>query len=529
MACAWQDAPRDVSAAYLTSLSSTQAVLAALQKGFTARQRLMAKSPPLKIRSLPLYDLETRPTLLPGFVWSRQTVESAICSPNGKHMAAVVKHKQSDPEHEEYESESDGSEDFDTPAFLYSAEVHEVCTYDVLLYEASDGFKQCARFDSQVRAPIIHWSPASCLCVAQLLATGTRGCYDLDAGWSIDMSMKTAAFIYHPDWGSAYGCDEALCLSDQATIRLSTLGKRCQVQSCWSPSGQYLLVHGAQFPGHGRTEASGWLAIADVEKGKLVAESNFRSASTESDEAHLSFVWHPSSQALIMHGALELLDMAAITRAGFGVGRLPSELRMHAAGFSADASLLLAESYDTYIGHDRWCCYCVECSIQGLQVCLRQRQTQALPDFDEEVYIIGWTPGANTLFLECAGMGSPTQIPVSGTGCKQADPSWTALSGCGRICSSGMLYMKGSSLDEELCMTIAEVKGGQEILCPSTSDLDWSAMHEQPEGFEGVPDSLRCQAWAPTGVGPVCSSIGIDALAYGGGYLPPALHFYIFS
>ena len=264
---------------------------------------MLARSPPVKINTLPLYTVEDRPTLLPGYVWSHQTVKHLVYSPNGQYLAVAVEHNQSHPEYQESDSESEGS---DAPAFLYSTKVHEVCTYEVLVYEALDGYKQCARFDSQVRAPVIHWSPASCLRVAQLLAKGTRGRYALDAGWSTDMSMRTAAFIYDPDYGAAHNADEGPCPTDQATIHLSSLGKRCQVRSCWSPSGQYLLVYGIELSRFqvSRYGDPGWLAIADVERGSLVAQSKLKVLRLLDVEG-LSFVWHPSSRAFVCGGNVD--------------------------------------------------------------------------------------------------------------------------------------------------------------------------------------------------------------------------------
>ena len=358
---------------------------------------MLARSPPVKINTLPLYTVEDRPTLLPGYVWAHQTVKHLVYSPNGQYLAVAVEHNQSHPEYQESDSESDKSDDFDTPASLYSAEVHEVCTYEVYLYEASAGYKQCARFDSQVREPVIYWSPASCLCVAQLLAKGTRGRYALDAGWSTDMSMKTAAFIYNPDFGAAHNADEGPCLTDYATIHLSSLGKRCQVRSCWSPSGQYLLVYGVELPKFGMCGDAGWLAIADVERGSLVAQSKLKVLRTLDAEG-LSFVWHPILQAFICGGNVGIHDMAAIRMAGFGIGTLPEKLCVNHAGFSADASLLVAEA--AVLGHDCLRFYHLECKLAGLQICLGQPQVTASAENHEEIFIVGWLPGANTVLMQ---------------------------------------------------------------------------------------------------------------------------------
>ena len=228
MACAWQDAPRDVSAGLLAALPSTQAVLAALQRGWAARQRIMAKSPPVKVATLPLCSLQNRAVLVPGWVWASQTFESVMYSPNGAYLAAVVKHRQVDPKHEQSDSASDVSEDFCTSeAALNRIDAHEECTYEVNVYEASEGFPLCEAFDTEVREPIIQWSPTSCLCIAQLLTMGTRVGFALDVGASASMSRYTAALIYDPiyTWDDDW-YDGAPQLCSQATAHLSSLGKR---------------------------------------------------------------------------------------------------------------------------------------------------------------------------------------------------------------------------------------------------------------------------------------------------------------
>ena len=531
-ACARQDAPRDVSAALLAALPSTQAVLAALQRGWAARQRIMAKLPPVKVATLPLCSLQNRATLKLGWVWASQTFESVMFSPDGAYLAAVVKHRQVDPKHEQSDSDSDVSEDFCTSTALESFEAHEMCTYEVIVYKASDGFRLCETFDTQVREPVIQWSPSSCLCVAQLLTQGNRVGFALDICFSTEMSKYTAAFVYCPkyrwyhDW-----YDSAPHLSSQATAHLSSLGKRCQVHPSWSPSGQYLLVHGAQYPRHDRDKASGWMAIADMEQGRIIAGANFKTAYKSFHEERLCFLWHPSSRALIVQGDVELQDIAAITRAGFGIKQLPKDLCIHPAGFSADASLLIAESYDTWGDRYHMDIYSLECSIQGLQICLGRPQVQPLPYTHEDVYVTGWMPGLNTLLLEVDGVGSPAQVQLSVFGPGAAHSAGMMFKTCNRISSSGKLYFRGPDLDDELYTVIAEVQGGQELLRPCRSDLDWPALHVQPGSLvsKDLPDRLCCHAWAPTGLGPVCSTPGIDRVNKGGGYLPPALHFFRYA
>ena len=523
-ACAWQGAPRDVFAAHLASLPSTQAVLAALQRGFSARQRMLAKSPPVKVETLPLHSLENRPILLPGFAWSYHYVECVMFSPSGRYLAAVVEHRQKSTELEEVES--DMSEDYGTSNSLDGTEVHKVWTYEVLVYEASEGFKQCARFDCQGRQAVIQWSPTSDLCVAQLLLVGNSLCTAQEISRVADMSWNTAAFIYRPgsSWAAAHG-GIAPCLSDQATEELSTLGKACQVHSCWSPSGRYLLVHGVDLCEYGRADAWGWLAIADVEKGGVVAQSKLRTRSNRIKVERLSFAWHPSSRAVITSGDVEIQDMAAIRRAGFGIGKLPGRLCMHQAGFSADASMLIAKS-PVYVD-DHLLFFHLECTLTGLQICLGQPQVLAPSTGHDESFVVGWLPGANTVLMQRDDTGT---VMLSHVGCQNVLSSGSAASMSDRISSSGNVFLMADSQDEP-ATSIAEVQSGQLLWEPRTYDLSWPAMHELLEGSAPhfLPTWLVCHAWAPTGVGPVCSLPGRDETAGGGGYLPPALHFYMFA
>ena len=228
----------------------------------------------------------------------------------------------------------------------------------------------------------------------------------------------------------------------------------------------------------------GWLAIADLEQGRIIAEANFKSSFKLFAEERLSFVWHPSSRAIIVQDDVELQDIAAITRAGFVIGQLPADLRMHQAGFSADASFIIAERYDIS-DRARYDFYYLECSLQGLQVCLGRPQDSALPEDHRDIFSLCWMPGSNTLILECDGMASPMQVLLRecNSGFKGVCPPRMTSSICDRICSSGRLYMKGCYLDDEQCNVIAGLQGGQELLHPSTSDLGWSAMHVGARNF----------------------------------------------
>lgn len=445
--------------------------------------------------------------------------------PCGRYVAVIVNQLQCKPGLEASNSDSDSSEEFDEDASISSADWQRMSTFEVHVYSVCADFARRAIFCTQLREPVIQWSPASCLCIAQMLAVADRLHFVLDRNLGTDMTVWPAAFRYEP----CLTTDETFNLNSEASGQLSCMGMGCQVHPCWSPSGQYLAVHGAPLSRHNRETAPGWLAIADVWRGSLIAEAKLKSSFKSFREERLSIVWHPSSRALIVQGDIEIQDTAAITRAGFGIGQLPAGFRMHQAGFSGDASFLMTEYHDPSDERTYYDLYYLTCKLQGLQVCLGQPQNQALPEFDAEVCGMCWMPSSNTVFLEFDGIGSPMQILLSECGSKEAYAPRTTLSISDRVCSSGRFYMTGPCIEGELCRSIAEVQGGQVILTPSTSDLGWAAIHEQPGGSvsQGSPHSLVCHAWAPTGVGPICSSHGIDIS--GRGYLPPALHFYRYA
>ena len=91
----WQKAPRDAAAAHLASLPSIKLVLSALQKAFSARQRIQAKCPPVREVDVQLYDQRAGPHLQPGYKWCSMWVKGALLSPCESYIAVVLAGTQS--------------------------------------------------------------------------------------------------------------------------------------------------------------------------------------------------------------------------------------------------------------------------------------------------------------------------------------------------------------------------------------------------------------------------------------------------
>ena len=506
-------------------------MLAARQRGFVAGQRIAAKSPPVKVDTLALFESENSPRLMRAFAWAGQTVEAVMFSPSGQHLAVVTKHAQYEVGHEQSDSESDVSEDFDSSATLHTIEFHshQMCTYQVIVYEASEGFKQCERFVSLARTPVIQWSPTSCLCVAQLLTKGNLLSYAQDSVWINDMSIWNAAFIYSPGLSyNSFNYDGA-CLGSGASLRLSDLGKRCKVHSCWSPSGRYLLVHGTELPRRSKTGRSGWLGIADVEGDSLVAYSKLMPVIKPCAQGCLSFIWHPSSRGIISSGDMKLQDMAAIARAGFSFGTLPVDLSPHQAGFSANAEYLLADSHGPYDDPDQGNFRLFECKVEHQELCLVQVRDLAAEQDNEALRLIGWLPDTNVFCIQRVPYEGTIQTLLTECTSRQ-EPVFAAASQAfnpfsHRLSASGRLYTACNPEDDAHSI-IAELVTGEHFWEMCTSDLTWPGLTaHQSRSLQALCPSLCCHGWAPVGVGPVCSTHGTGH-PKSRGFLPPALHFY---
>ena len=228
---------------------------------------------------------------------------------------------------------------------------------------------------------------------------------------------------------------------------------------------------------------------------------------------------------------MDVQDMAAIRMAGFGIGTLPAspdELCVHHAGFSADASVLVAQAF--VLGVDRLSFYHMECTVTGQHICLGPPQNSAPSENHEEIFIVGWLPGADTVLMQRDTTYATMPVLLSSLGCQKAPSSWSTAITSNNISPSSSFFLMALS-QEEPAIRLAAVQSGQHLWEPRISDLDWPALHEllddsAPHHF---PEWLCCEAWAPTGVGPVYTSPGRDETADGGMYLPPTLHICMFA
>ena len=468
---------------------------------------MQANSPPTRVDTLQLYTLEERPSPWPGFAWISLHCTWAACSPCGCYLAVVVEGKQCGPENlptavgEADEIASPGGSNCD------------MSFYEVLVYRTSVGNQQQARLLTGVRPPVIQWSASGSLLIAQLFRYNTNDFYQaVDLHLMQELSVQSAAFTWSPERSAVLHC-----LDQEASAALQMLSEGCTVYGIWSPSCQYLLMHGAGFPVTDEKRVPGWVAIAEVAEGRIIAQSGLELAWTFDANEKLSIAWHPTSRGLVFRGDIHIHDMGIFAQAGFATGLLPAQLRMHPVGFSADASHLVAQWQSSPS------LMLVSCNMHELQIDLVQARPLLVPGGSEEVRPIGWLPGFATMLLErkCAdGTSQPLTSEAGAVGpCGQADYARSASRN--RISPSGRL-----SFSESYCpLRMFEVQSGRQCWDSHTPGAGWAGA--QMEGMlcgQGAPQTLGFQAWLPSGLGLVCDAMGGDHPDADEAYLSPIVH-----
>ena len=222
--------------------------------------------------------------------------------------------------------------------------------------------------------------------------------------------MQSAVFAWSPKTAAVQ------CLDDEANAALCCLAAGCPAYASWAPSGRHPLSFGVQLDRSDKGQQPGWVAIADVVTGRIIAQSLYGTVFKWGYEQRLSIVWHPSSRGIIFQDDTEVQDLGCFHHAGFATGILPALARMHAGGFFADASHLVAQLYSL---PSRWVegFALVRCSIDGSQICLERAQNLMMPVYCSKLQIVGWEPGSLTLVMQTRckdGTPQPLVLEVGG-------------------------------------------------------------------------------------------------------------------
>ena len=294
---------------------------------------LLADCPPVSVQHIQLYDQRSGHKSLPHFHWDTLSCEEAAPSPCGSYLAVWLKGLQHGPA-------------------CYDESIH-----DVMIYDTKDGFREIVQFCTGRLEPDIKWSSSVQLCVAQLLdaAPGPHdACSDAGIGAPTEAA---AAFIYDPK-AAAVVCS----LGSEASGTLRTLGQGHCTSTAWAPSSRCLLVLGVHLGNPGVARVPGWLAIADVVHGQVIAHCTV-TVQPSDPLGSPAIIWHP--QGLVWQADVQVQDPAALQRAGFATGALPKDLEFVLACFSADARHLLTFHRKQHLEGDN---VMLRCSIMGVQI-----------------------------------------------------------------------------------------------------------------------------------------------------------------
>ena len=227
-----QDAPTEAAAAYLATLQTTQQVLSALRKAYTARHRILANSS-ARTETIRLTELRHKRPLRP---CSELDCVQASFSQCGSYLALLLRSAQG-----------------------LRFDEYEVVIHEVFLYRTA-GFHELARFCTGLMYPVIHWSPASHLCICQRPEEPSTDPEDLHPVQQ--PSVDSAAFVWDPNNGAMVSQ-----LDSEASAALCKLGEGHYVITSWSPSCQFLHVHGVKL--ERAPPIPGWLALVDVKHGTV--------------------------------------------------------------------------------------------------------------------------------------------------------------------------------------------------------------------------------------------------------------------
>ena len=305
-----QDLPKDADPKYLVGLSTTDELLRALQRAYTARCNIQANLSPVKVHHVQLPSQASQAPL-PDFKWYQATCNTVAFSVCGQWLCVVVNTSQC------------------CVAQPYS-KTNPACVtfHEVLLYDCLDSFQEHLRLSLGSSKPIVQWSDSKPhLGVAQLP----------DQEMLAVRPKQQPAFILHVPTGQimhSLGAGASpLFLQMMMISNIRTL--------IWSPSCQLLLIY-TTGPTQGRftvKEAEDCLLLMDVVHDRVLAQSRALGWTHRCAAA----AWHPGSSGIVVSGYHQLEDVDAFRNAGIAVGILPDGCLVHVAGFSADAQHYVAE------------------------------------------------------------------------------------------------------------------------------------------------------------------------------------------
>ena len=207
-------------------------------------------------------------------------------------------------------------------------------------------------------------------------------------------SVESAVFVWDPE-------NEAMVsqLGTEASAALCKMVEGHFVMLSWSPSCQFLLVHGVNF--EHTQPLPGWLALIGCVHGTVdpstVGCSELTAFIRPSILEHSrTIMWHPSS-VIALQADVSLTNTAAIHQAGVATGVLPTHSRVDPTGFSADGEYLVATSSNTQVPSQT--CMLLSCSIEGLQLCFQMVHALNHMHSVDDLGMASWLPTSSTLLM----------------------------------------------------------------------------------------------------------------------------------
>ena len=170
-----------------------------------------------------------------------------------------------------------------------------------------------------------------------------------------------------------------------------------------------------------------------------------------------------------------------------------------------------------------------ECTFRDQGFCLVQSCALGAKEHSFPLQMISWLPDSNVLCVQSVRRADSPYSFLTVHASRQELLFKAALQASS---SSSRSITKPGRLDSACSPgyasynIVTDVLPGWHIWQVCFSDLAWSGLTEQQRNIlQGLSDSLCCQVWAPSGVGPVCSTPGVGD-PRSSTFLPPALRFY---
>lgn len=479
----------------------------------------MANQPPVRVETLWLHGQDKPQPQQQENVWRSWHPGWVSYSPSGRYLAVASSVRLC-----ELRSESGSEGDAGPYTGPHGSEcrfcLHETNAHEVHVYHTSEGCKQLASFCTGGLSSDLLWSPADHLCFAQVRRLQHEEPWSYHAAGP-GVCEPSAALIWDP---STMTVLHSLC--NEAAAVLRELLPACPKWSIWSPSGRYLLIHGAEY--HNQTSGKGWMVIADVTKGCLVAHCGLAVASRL--DRSQDIVWHPGSQGLIFHSSIHVQDLDSLAHAGFATGFLPADLCMHVAGFSGSAAHFVASHHRPHwLQHaDLWV---ISCTVIEDSICFEFAQALSAHETSEEeaeLQVMGWLPDSSTLLMHEYRLQSRASRPLHtrlGAAPVPGKPHKLMLKSrpvCAVSPSGKLSVIQGF-------LRIASAESGRPCWDALASGPWWSDQQEVElhDVLQEMGRSLKVQAWLPTGLGFICSTDG--HVGWHETNMRSALHVYSFA